>query len=226
MSLQQLDQDIWLVEKTVRFAGIPLPHTMTVIRLPNGGLFVHSPTKPDAATASALASLGEIDSIVWPSWWHDMYLRDYATAYPRARMFGAPILVRWHNSMTPLQILDTDVAQWAPQLDQLYVDRMRLFLDEFVFLHRPSRSLIVADLAFNLDENRDRFTKWSFAVVGAYPGCTIPWFYRLAPRDRRYTRIKINRILDWDFDRLIVGHGGVVPTRGKDALRNTYRWLL
>ena len=226
MALQQLDQDIWLFERTVRFAGIPLPHTMTIIRLPNGGLFIHSPTKFDSSTASALASLGAIDSIVWPSWWHDMYLREYAAAYPNARLFGAPILVKWHRPMSTLRILDAASPVWAPVLDQVYVDRMRLFLDEFVFLHLASRSVIVADLAFNLDERRDWFTRWSFGMVGAYPGCNIPWFYRLAPRDRRYLRAKIEYILEWDFDRLIVGHGSLVPTRGKEALRNAYRWLL
>ena len=222
----QLDQDIWVLEKDVRFAGIPLPHTMTVIRLPANGLFVHSPTILDSATAESLASLGAIDSIVWPSWWHDLYLRDYAAAYPQAKLFGAPVLVDWNRSLPSLRVLDTNASLWAPCLDQLYVDRMRLFLDEFVFFHRPSRSLIVADLAFNLAESRGRFTRWSFAAVGAYPGCNIPWFYRMAPMDRKYLRDKIEIILDWDFDRLIVGHGNVVPTRGKDALRNAYRWLL
>jgi hypothetical protein len=226
MALQHVDQNIWLFERTVRFAGIPLPHTMTIIRLPTGGPFVHSPTKLDTPTTSLLASLGPVDSIVWPSWWHDMYLREYAKAYPRARLFGAPVLVSWHGQMSRIRSLDDNALVWSPDLDQLYVDRMWLFLDEFVFLHQPSRSVIVADLAFNFDERRDWFTKWSFGAVGAYPGCNIPWFYRLAPRDRRYLRAKIECILDWDFDRLIVGHGGVVPTGGKDALRNAYRWLL
>jgi hypothetical protein len=225
MLLKQLDDDVWISERTVRFAGIPLPHTMTVIRLPSGGLFVHSPTRFDTSTASGLASLGEIDSIVWPSWWHDMYLNDYAAAYPRARLFGAPILVQWHRRMPFLQSLDERAPAWEPSIDQLYVDRMRLFLDEFVFFHRSSRTVIVADLAFHFDEQTDWFTKWSFGAIGAYPGCNIPWFYRLAPGDRGYLRAKIDRILDWDFDRLVVGHGSVVETGGKEALRNAYRWL-
>jgi Domain of unknown function (DUF4336) len=225
MLFQQLDKDLWVYVRTVRFAGIPLPHTMTVVRLPAGGLFVHSPTFFDLSTASAFAPLGEIDSIVWPSWWHDMYLNDYAAAYPRARLFGAPVLVKWHRRMQSLQSLDECTPVWAPCLDQINVDRMRLFLDEFVFLHRSSRSVVVADLSFYLDDSQDWFTKLSFGAIGAYPGCNIPWFYRLAPKSRRYLRDKIDRILDWDFDRLIVGHGGVLETGGKNALRNAYRWL-
>src|ERR1022692_51892 len=106
MILQRLDENLWLYESTVRFAGIPLPHTMTIIRLPTGGLFVHSPKKLDPSTMSSLESLGVIDSIVWPSWWHDMYLREYAEAYPQARLFGAPMLVKWHRQMSRIRSLD------------------------------------------------------------------------------------------------------------------------
>ena len=225
MLLQQLDRDIWIFERSIRFGPIPLPHTMTVIRLSNGGLFVHSPTKLDPATAAAFAALGPVDSIVWPSWWHDMYVREYAAAFPDAKLFGSPLLVKSHPSMPALQRIDAEAPQWSPNLDALYVDQMRLFLDEFVFLHRPSRSLIVADLAFHIDESRGSFTKSSFAFIGAYPGCHIPWFFRPAAKDRRYLRAKIDRILDWDFDRLIVGHADVVPTGGKDAFRGAYSWL-
>ena len=225
MLFKELPGGIWVFERVVRFAGIPLPHTMTVIRLPAGGLFVHSPTIFDPPTASALASLGTVDSIVWPSWWHDMYLNEYAAAYPGARLFGAPILVEWQRRKSSLQSLDERAPPWAPSIEQLYVDRMRLFLDEFVFFHRSSGSVIVADLAFHFDGTCNWFTRWSFRVIGAYPGCKIPWFYRMAPKDRRYLRAKIDCILDWNFDRLIVGHGVVVDTGGKDALRNAYHWL-
>src|ERR1022692_3583171 len=199
MPFQQLDDNLWLFEKSIRFGPVPLPHTMTVVRLPNSGLFVHSPTRLDPTTMAEFASLGPVDSIVWPSWWHDMYLRDYAAAFPDAKLFGSPLLVKSHSSIPALHVLDADTPQWSPGIDALYVDRMRLFLDEFVFLHRPSRSVIVADLAFHIDGGRNIFTRSSFRFIGAYPGCNVPWFFRPAAKDRRYLRKKIDRILDWDF---------------------------
>jgi hypothetical protein len=225
MPFQQVDDNVWLFERSIRFGPIPLPHTMTIVRLPNGGLFVHSPTNLDSTTAADLEALGTVDSIVWPSWWHDMYLREYAAAFPRAKLYGSPLLAKAQRSLVSLRVLDADAPQWAPCIDSLYVDRMRLFLDEFVFLHRPSRSLIVADLAFHVDEGRSPFTRSSFRFIGAYPGCNVPWVLKPGTKDRKYMRAKIDRILDWDFDRLIVGHADVVQTGGKDALRNAYRWL-
>ncbi|MGZ3560865.1 MAG: DUF4336 domain-containing protein [Vulcanimicrobiaceae bacterium] len=222
---QRIDDRIWTHAMTVRFGGIPMPHRMTVIRLEDGGLFVHSPTKLDSSVRENLDALGEVRYVVAPSWWHDMFLREYVDAYPSAKLYGAPTLVKWHRSLPFAGVLGAESPPWGAEIDQFYVDRMRLFLDEFVFFHRVSRSLIVADLAFNLREDAPPSMKWYFKAVGAYPGCAIPWFYRLAPQDRTHMRASIEFILSWDIERLIVGHGDVAPN-GKAALRNAYRWLL
>ena len=38
-------------------------------------------------------------------------------------------------------------------------------------------------------------------------------------------KASIQQVLEWDFDRIIVGHGEVVETGGKEALRQAYAWL-
>ena len=84
--------NIWDHEMPIRFGGIPLWHRMTVIRLTNGGLVVHSPTTLDASQEE-FQMLGPIVAIVAPSWWHNLYLREYLGAYPNARLYGASTLV-------------------------------------------------------------------------------------------------------------------------------------
>jgi hypothetical protein len=39
-------------------------------------------------------------------------------------------------------------------------------------------------------------------------------------------RMTMERILDWDFDQIIVGHGAVVKNNGKEVFRTAFRWLL
>jgi hypothetical protein len=36
----------------------------------------------------------------------------------------------------------------------------------------------------------------------------------------------LQRILDWEFDQIIVGHGAVVENNGKEVFRSAFRWLL
>jgi hypothetical protein len=45
-------------------------------------------------------------------------------------------------------------------------------------------------------------------------------------KDRRAARESLERILAWDFDRVIVAHGDVLESGGHEALRRGYAWLL
>jgi Domain of unknown function (DUF4336) len=227
MALAQVDEGIWVHSIDIRFGGIaPLPHLMTVIRLSGGSLLIHSPCRADAQTKAALAELGPVEAIVAPNWWHDLFLREWVAAYPNAKLYADPNLVAQRATRTlPFQPpLDGSISPW-PEIDLLYVDEMRLWLDELVLLHRPSRSLIIADLAFYLTSTRPASMKAWFRFIGAYPGCKVPGFFRLAPRSRNHLREKIKRMLSWDFERLIVGHGDVIETNGKDALCQAFAWL-
>jgi hypothetical protein len=201
---------------------------MTVIRLTNGGLLVHSPTRLDLASQEQFQKLGPIVAIVAPSWWHDLFLREYLTAYPNARFYGAPTLLRWDRSLPFAEALgDSAPSLWADEIDQVHVQGIGLFLDEIVFYHRRSRSLIVADLLFNLSEKDAWITRtMGSLVIGPFPGCRFARLYRRAVTDRRRMRTALERILDWDFDQIIVGHGAVVDKNGKEVFRTAFRWLL
>jgi hypothetical protein len=48
---------------------------------------------------------------------------------------------------------------------------------------------------------------------------------RFIVRDSTAARESLERILEWDFDRVIVAHGDVVESGGKEMLRDGYSWL-
>jgi Domain of unknown function (DUF4336) len=228
MMFRRLDDNIWDHEKPILFGPIPLWHRMTVIRLADGGLLVHSPTSLDVSVQEEFRKLGRIVAIIAPSWWHDLYLREYLNAYPDAKLYGAPTLVKWNRSLPFAEILGASPPlQWRQDIDQVHVQGIGFFLDEIAFYHRPSRSLIVADLLLNLSEKDAWITRvMGSLVIGPYPGCRFPRLYRLAVIDRRRMRTSVERILDWDFNRIIVGHGAVVENKGKEVFRIAFRWLL
>ena len=225
---ERLGDNIWDHEIPIRFGGIPLWHRMTIIRLDSGGLLVHSPTKLDFPTQEAFEKLCPIIAIVAPSWWHDLYLREYINAYPDARLYGAPTLAKWNRSLPFADVLgDSAPSQWEGEVDQVHVQGVGLFLDEIVFYHRHSRSLIVADLLFNLSEKDAWITRvLGSLVIGPYPGCRFARLYRPAVIDRRRVRASIERMLDWDFDQIVVGHGAVVKNKCKETFCAAFQWLL
>jgi len=225
---RRLGANIWEQEMPIRFGGMPLWHRMTVIRLTGGGLVVHSPTSLDFVSQEEFQKLGPVAAIVAPSWWHDLYLRQYLNAYPSAQLYGAPTLVKWNRSLPFAEVLgDLSPSLWSDEIDQIHVQGIGLFLDEIVFYHRRSRSLIVADLLFNLSEKDAWITRtMGSLVIGPYPGCRFARLYRAAVTDRRRMHSAVERILDWDFDQIVVGHGAVVENNGKEVFRAAFRWLL
>jgi uncharacterized protein DUF4336 len=175
--------------------------------------------------SNELAQLGSVESIVWPSWWHDLYMRAWASAYPAAKLYVAPALNGARRSLTIAGILSEDEHPW-PGVELVNVDQLSTFFDEFVFYHRPSRSLIVADLIVNVGYDVPLSSKMLFRLIGAYPGPRIPWSYRIAIRNKKRLREKLDRVFAWDFDAIVVGHGGVVRTGGKPAFQRAVREFL
>ena len=95
-----------------------------------------------------------------------------------------------------------------------------------VFLHRASRTLILCDLAFNFGPGAAAPTRLLMKLLRSYgsfgPSKLDPWLIR----DRDAARQSLERILAWDFDRVVVAHGDVLESGGREALREGYAWLL
>jgi glyoxylase-like metal-dependent hydrolase (beta-lactamase superfamily II) len=49
--------------------------------------------------------------------------------------------------------------------------------------------------------------------------------FRLAVRDRDAARASLERILGWDFERIVPGHGEILQAGGREELAAGYAWL-
>ena len=97
-------------------------------------------------------------------------------------------------------------------------------LQEHVFIHRPSRTLIVADLIFNFRQDERGWNRLFHRYIGGfkrYPGMSR--IFRLCISDRHAFHASLKQILESDFDRVIVGHGEVIESDGKVALGRPHR---
>jgi hypothetical protein len=222
--LEQLSDSVWGHEQMIRFGGLPLRHRMTVIRLLDGRVILHSPTAVSAQLTDEIRSIGTVAAVVAPSWWHDLYLRDWVRTFPNAKLYGTPMLTKWNRALPFAGALGNSAPPlWDGELEQRQVEGIGLFLDEVAFYHRASRTLIVADLLFNISESDAWITRTlASVVIGPYPGCRFARMYRPFIVDRRRFRSSIEDISTWDFDRIIVGHGDVVWGDGKRAFRSAF----
>jgi hypothetical protein len=217
---------IWTIDAPCRFFGIEIGARMTVVRLSSGELWVHSPLDVQETVRRQITALGPVRYLVAPSRFHYREVAAFHRHYPEAEVFGTPHVIRAHPKVGFTGALtDAPPPAWAADLDQIAVQG-HMFLDERVFLHRASRTLIVADLILSAHAD----SAWSFRLVSKLTGLFDrpgpPPDMRLTFRDRPAARASIRRILAWDFDRIVLSHGHLIPPGGKEVLQRAYAFLL
>jgi hypothetical protein len=223
--LEQLDPNLWVASRPLPLWAGDVGTRMTVIRLRGGDLFLHSPVSLDPALRGALDRIGRVRWVVGPSKVHHFFLGDYVRAWPEAELCGAPGLCDKRPDLRFQRVLGAaPVSGWGDEL------RHHLFggaprLNEIVFLHRGSRTLLLTDLAFNVQPgpgNRARILHWLLGATGRFGPHRL---VRSMIRDRAAARASLATILGWDFERVIVTHGEVLERGGPAAMRAGFAHL-
>jgi hypothetical protein len=224
--LRQLDDDLWVAERPQSFLGLPVGTRMTAIRLSGGRLWLHSPVSPDPELRAQLDALGRVCLAVAPNRLHHLYAGDLAKSYPEVRLWLAPGLERKRPDLAYEAILaDEAPEEWQGELDQVFF-RGRPYENEVAFFHRASRTLLLCDLAFNFGPATALPTRLLMKAIRSYGRLSPSKLDPLLVRDRPAARESLERILAWDFDRVIVAHGDVQERGGRELLREGYAWLL
>ncbi len=222
--LRQLASDLWVTERPQSFLGVQVGTRMTVARLADGGLFVHSPVALDADTRRDLDALGPVRLVVAPNRFHHLYVGPYGAAYPQARLLAAPGLPEKRCDLRFHGVLADAPAVVPGEVEQMVFAAMAL-MGEVVFWHRASRTLLLTDLAFNMRQTPSALTRTLLVLDGAWGRFAIGRLERLLFRDRAAARATVDRILAWDFDRVVVAHGDVVERDGQAVVRDAFAWL-
>ena len=224
--LRQLATNLWVAERPQSFYGLPVGTRMTVIRLADGRLLLHSPVALEAELRAQLDSIGRVCFAVAPNRVHHLYAGEVARAYPEAQLWVAPGLERKRPDLLFEAVLDDEAPQeWRGEVDQVFF-RGRPYENEVAFFHRPSRTLLLCDLAFNFGPRAAAPTRLLMKLLRSYGRLGPSKLDPLLIRDRSAARESLERILAWDFDRVVVAHGDVLESGGREVLREGCSWLL
>jgi hypothetical protein len=223
MLLTPLTEGLWIHERPLRFWGIETGTRMTIVRLKDG-LFVHCPAPLSPAMRAEVDALGPVKALVASSLFHHLGVQSWIDAYPQAVVCACPGLEKKRRDVRWDRVLgDTPEPEWAGEVDQVFFGA-RTMENEVVFCHPGSRTMICADIVFNLARHPSRLTRLvAFMMAQREPGAT--WLEHVMMRDRKAAREQIDRMLAWDFDRIVLSHGPIVPNGGREVLRRAYAWL-
>jgi hypothetical protein len=222
--LERLDEGLWVAPAPLKFIGFRLGTRMTVVRLPGGDLWVHSPIALTPELRAEVDALGAVRHIVAPNLYHHLFAGQWRAAYPSASLWGPAALARKRKDLKLTSTLEqVSAAPWASELAPLHIDGCAL--DETVFVHRPTRTLVASDITENFATSPHWPTRTYLKIAGIHGRVGFSRLLRFLYRDHRAARHSIDTLLAQDFDRIVHAHGDVIPGGGKPALQSTYAFL-
>jgi hypothetical protein len=226
--------DLWIVDGPVvamRWLGASLPFStrMTIVRLADGRLWVHSPIRLTPELRAAVAALGPVGFLIAPNRLHWLALADWQAGYPDARTCAAPAVevhARHGGFRIDTELADRPDPAWEAELDQRLVPGA--FLTEAVFFHRASRTLILTDLIENFEPEKVHGFRLRLALrLGGvvHPGGGTPrdLMATFLPR-RAQARRAATAVLAWRPERIILAHGRLIERDAPAALARALAW--
>jgi hypothetical protein len=220
--IEAIAPDIWHMQHKFIANGVPVSSRMTVVRLRDGSLWLHSPVPISDEGRAELASLGKVKYIVAPNKTHHLFLSDCLAAFPHARFFGASGLSAKRpdlKGMTELKPLAE--PSWSEDLDQVFFDGIP-FGNETVWFHKSSQTLIVTDLCQYWQGDLPLAAKLYAYFAGVRKKLAVPRTVRLLVKNRQAAQASANRILQWPFKRVIVAHNAIVENDAYVAVEEAF----
>ena len=228
--LQPVGEEIWIYEgSTVSFYGFPFPTRMTVVRLRGKDLWIHSPEKLNDDLKEELTGIGDVKYLVSPNKLHHLFLQEWIENYPNAITYAAPGLVKKRKDIKfDVELSDTAEPEWKEDISQL-IFKGSPVMEEVVFFHKRSSTLILTDLIENLDPKT--LNTWQ-AALAKFAGITAPhgktpidWRLTFLFGDKQKARESLAKMLEWHPENIILSHGECVFGNGVDFLKESFRWL-
>lgn len=208
---------------------------------------VFSPVALTDDVKAKVASMGEVKYITALDIEHHIFLGPWHAAYPNAKVLGPEGLPEKRKSQKNEDVPFSYVFDPKKPIESVDADFDREFEYEYVaahmnkelvFCHKPTKTLIQADLIFNYPSteqfSKTRTPATSGILTKLFGSLTntngngqkrFIW-YGPGSKDRLGFGKSAARINSWDFDRIIPCHGDVIETGGKGVFQKIFEWQL
>ncbi|KIO34794.1 hypothetical protein M407DRAFT_90077 [Tulasnella calospora MUT 4182] len=232
--IREISPGVWTFSKPfARFGLFPVGGRSTAIKLKDNAVWVLASTPLTDTTKAKLDELGEVKWIVGPDAVHHLYLGEYKRSYPQAKVIGVePLVDKKKDEFQFDGVYGQDPADtkygFESEIDACYFSGFAN--KDVAFCHRPSKTLVIADLLFNLPAKEQYSKTWSVPIIGNLGLGPLSYMHKqfvwAAGHNKEEMRRDAKTVAGWDFTTIIPCHGDVIEKEGDKAWREAYKWYL
>lgn len=226
MVLQPIVPDsIWHAQQPIKFGPLKITTRATFVRLSDGTLWVHSPIAPNAELVAGIGRIGPVRHVIAPNKWHHLFLLPFLAAFPEADGYIAPGLKEKRPDLVAYpELWPHDAPPWSAELESTFIEGIPL-LNETVWFHRATGTLIVTDLLFCAGPHNTGLSRFAARALGIYDRLAMSRTLKLLVRDKAALARCAERLLAQDVRRIILAHDQVIDTDAKAKLEQAFAWL-
>jgi hypothetical protein len=223
--IEHLAENLWWVQGTL--AGMSLKRVMTIARLTDGRLVIHSGIALDDASMHQIESWGTPTFLVVPSAYHRLDAPAYKKRYPKLRVLAPRGSKARVEKVVPVDGSYEDF----PATDGVRLETLHGVNDvEGAMVVRSSDgvSVVLNDTVFNMDRKRDPLGFLFTTLLGSAPGPRVSRLAKLMLiKDKRAFKQDLARFAELpDMQRLIVAHEKVASgPAARQALQQAMQYL-
>jgi hypothetical protein len=212
--VQELTENLWRVEGA-------LPHfsmrrVMTVVRLQDGRLVIHSAIAMDESAMKRLEAWGEPAILLVPHSRHRMDAPRYKRRYPALRVFAPPAVMNKAR-----EVVDVDgtfaEAPLDPSASLELLDGTGEAEAALIVRSNDGVTVVLTEVVFDLELPKSMLLRTAIKLTGFGPGAVVTPVVKLEMvKNKRALAAHLERLAGTpELQRLIVGHSRM--SAGADA---------
>lgn len=212
--LEELAPNLLLQRHPLKMAGCNMGRVVTVIRLESGKTVIHSTANFLPEHVAEIREIGDPGWLVEATKFHDTCANGGRLAFSEIPYLVPPGF--GGASQLDATPLSQAPSEWEDELEVIEIGGMPK-IREHAFFHRPSKTLILADLCFNLPPEAGRWTHGFLRVTSGireYPG--MSGLFRFYIKDRAAFLGSMSKIAALNIERIVVAHGEPLVEDAKD----------
>lgn len=216
-------QSVWHAQQPLKFGPFSITTRMTVVRLRDGSLWVHSPISPTRELIQELHAIGSVRYVVAPNKSHHLFFLPFLKAHPSAHGFIAAGLELKRPDLSPYPQVSPDVP-WGSEIQGFFIDGLPI-LNETAWFHTDTGTLILTDLLFCFSQGNRGVTGLVAKLLGVHGKLGMSRTMKLATKDKQALAQSVLPLLSLPVQRVVLAHDQIITEQPMAKLTQAFAWL-